>query len=381
MVLGSGLNGMLSSIGLCQAGLSVLVVEKREEILPGVEERVFAISKKSKDIIEPLKIWDDNIGSAPIKHIMIHDRDSYSYIHYDHALVCEEPMGYVVEARELAKSIKKHIQFDVVTSDSCESVATRDGFAEVRLHSGNIIKTRLVVCGEGKNSSLRSVLSIKTINYDFQQSCLICNVNHKKNHCDTAIEHFFPGGPLAVLPMKGGFSSSIVLTEKSYIAEMLCKLSTEEFKKELEKKCSYFLGDIEVASRIHCFRISMVFSEKQYKGRVILLGDAWHAIHPIAGQGLNLGIRDSNVLVDVIKKYHMLGSDIGQEFVLKEIENRRLLDNFSMLFATAGINYIFARNSSLIKMGRRAIMSVVEMSPYIKKKLIEHAMGMSPISA
>ena len=380
IVLGGGFNGVLCGIGLSRSGLSVLLVEKKEEILLGVEERVFALSKKSKSILEELDIWSDHLGCAPINHIMIYDGSSCSYVHYDYALVGSQPMGYIVEAKELAKSIRDKIGFDVVTSDIYESIATKGGFIELRLSSGTMLRSRLVVCCEGKNSPLRDIMSIKTMKYDFNQSCFTCNVQHTKHHYNTAIEHFFPGGPFAVLPMRGGFTSSIVMTERSDVAEMLCKVPTQEFQIELEKKCSSFLGNVEITSGIHCFKISMVFSEKQYKGRVILLGDSYHAIHPIAGQGLNLGIRDVNVLVDVIRKYNSLGSDIGHEFILKEIENRRLLDNFSMSLITTGMNYVFTRSSTLIKIARRAIMSMVEMSPHVKKALIEHAMGISSIS-
>ena len=381
IVLGGGFNGVMCGVGLSQSGLSVLLVEKKEEILPGIEERVFALSKKSRCILEGFDIWNDNLGCSPIEHIVIYDGDSCSYVHYDHALVGNEPMGYIVEAKELAKSIKEKIRFDIVTSDVYESITTRGGFTELRLISGTMLRSRLVVCCEGKNSLLRDIMSIKTMHYDFKQSCFVCNVHHTKQHYNTAIEHFFPGGPFAVLPMKGGFTSSIVMTERSDIAAMLCKIPTKEFQIELEKKCSAFLGDIEITSGVHCFGISMVFSEKQYKERVILLGDSYHAIHPIAGQGLNLGIRDINVLVDVIKKYNNFGSDIGHEFILKEIENRRLLDNFSMSLMTTGMNYVFTRSSTLIKIIRRALMSIVEMSPYVKKALIKHAMGISSISS
>ncbi|CEG20958.1 FAD-dependent monooxygenase [Anaplasma phagocytophilum] len=379
VILGGGINGVLCAIGLSHKDISVLVVEERDVILDGNQGRVYAFSKSSKEILENFSVWNDGIRSSPIDHIMIYDGNSCSSVHYDRVLVDDQPMGYVVEASEIAKFMHQKLNFDVITSSSCKLFTVKDGFAEIYLSCGKKIYTKLVVCAEGKNSRFRNSLSLKTINYAFGQGFIVCNINHSKHHRNTAIEHFCINGPFAILPMYGGYSSSIVLTEKYEMAQLIQNLPIEEFTKLLQEKCSDFLGKIEVNSKINCYKTSMSLLKKIFINRAIIIGDAAHAIHPIAGQGLNLGMRDVGILVEIIEKYHKLGSDIGQKFILQEIDNRRLLDNVSMSFVCTGINSIFSNDSAILKVARRAAMSVVEMSPTLKKILMSHAMGISSI--
>ncbi|WP_081265405.1 FAD-dependent monooxygenase [Anaplasma phagocytophilum] len=379
VILGGGINGVLCAIGLSHKDISVLVVEERDAILDGNQGRVYAFSKSSKEILENFSVWNDGIRSSPIDHIMIYDGNSCSSVHYDRVLVDDQPMGYVVEASEIAKFMHQKLNFDVITSSSCKLFTVKDGFAEIYLSCGKKIYTKLVVCAEGKNSRFRNSLSLKTINYAFGQGFIVCNINHEKHHRNTAIEHFCTNGPSAILPMYGGYSSSIVWTEKYEMAQLIQNLPIEEFTKLLQEKFSDFLGKIEVNSKINCYKTSMSLLKKIFINRAIIIGDAAHAIHPIAGQGLNLGMRDVGVLVEIIEKYHKLGSDIGQKFILQEIDNRRLLDNVSMSFVCTGINSIFSNDSAILKVARRAAMSVVEMSPTLKKILMSHAMGISSI--
>ncbi|EOA61619.1 ubiquinone biosynthesis hydroxylase, UbiH/UbiF/VisC/COQ6 family protein [Anaplasma phagocytophilum str. ApWI1] len=379
VILGGGINGVLCAIGLSHKDISVLVVEERDAILDGNQGRVYAFSKRSKEILENFSVWNDEIRSSPIDHIMIYDGNSCSSVHYDRVLVDDQPMGYVVEASEIAKFMHQKLNFDVITSSSCKLFTVKDGFAEIYLSCGKKIYTKLVVCAEGKNSRFRNSLSLKTINYAFEQGFIVCNINHSKHHRNTAIEHFCTNGPFAILPMYGGYSSSIVWTEKYEMAQLIQNLPIEEFTKLLQEKCSDFLGKIEVNSKINCYKTSMSLLKKIFINRAIIIGDAAHAIHPVAGQGLNLGIRDVGILVEIIEKYHKLGSDIGQRFILQEIDNRRLLDNVSMSFVCTGINSIFSNDSAILKVARRATMSVVEMSPTLKKILMSHAMGISSI--
>ncbi|WP_080943775.1 FAD-dependent monooxygenase [Anaplasma phagocytophilum] len=369
VILGGGINGVLCAIGLSHKDISVLVVEERDAILDGNQGRVYAFSKRSKEILENFSVWNDEIRSSPIDHIMIYDGNSCSSVHYDRVLVDDQPMGYVVEASEIAKFMHQKLNFDVITSSSCKLFTVKDGFAEIYLSCGKKIYTKLVVCAEGKNSRFRNSLSLKTINYAFEQGFIVCNINHSKHHRNTAIEHFCTNGPFAILPMYGGYSSSIVWTEKYEMAQLIQNLPIEEFTKLLQEKCSDFLGKIEVNSKINCYKTSMSLLKKIFINRAIIIGDAAHAIHPVAGQGLNLGIRDVGILVEIIEKYHKLGSDIGQRFILQEIDNRRLLDNVSMSFVCTGINSIFSNDSAILKVARRATMSVVEMSPTLKKFL------------
>ncbi|MGN7678852.1 MAG: FAD-dependent monooxygenase [Anaplasma sp.] len=379
VILGGGVNGVLTGVGLAQCGISSAIIEQKQDLLSNLENRVFAISKKSKDIFTRFGVWQP--CDAPIKDILIFDGNCSSLVHYDHRTVSEEPMGYIVSGGELSSVLRTKVHtFDKFTSASCTSVETRNGFSEVTLSDGRKLATMLVICAEGKNSKFRAMAAIETLHYDYGQSCITCNIKHGKHHRNTAVEHFFHGGPFAILPMSGGHKSSIVWTEKSEIAALLAKLPPHEFEAELRKKCVEHLGEnVSVDGEVFCYPISMTLAKTQRARRALLVGDAFHCIHPIAGQGLNMGIRDIGDTVEILGKYYSLGSDIGQDFVLREIEDCRLLDNFSMSAATTGTNAIFSSRSTVFKAVRTVIMAAVEMSPLVKKKLISHAMGISAI--
>ncbi|MGN7661232.1 MAG: FAD-dependent monooxygenase [Anaplasma sp.] len=377
VILGGGVNGVLAGAGLAQCGISSAIVEQKQDLLGNLENRVFAVSKKSKDIFTHFGVWQP--CDAPIKDILIFDGNCSSSVHYNHRTVGEEPMGYIVSGGELSSMLRTKVhKLDKFTSSSYTSVAMRDGFLEVTLSDGKKLTAMLVICAEGKNSKFRAMAAIETLYYDYGQSCITCNVKHSEHHRNIAVEHFFQGGPFAILPMGGGHKSSIVWTEKSEIAALLAKLPPHEFEAELRKKCTEHLGkNVSVDGEVLCYPISMTLAKTQYARRALLVGDAFHCIHPIAGQGLNIGIRDIGATVEILGKYNSLGSDIGQDFVLQEIEDCRFIDNFSMSVATTGTNAIFSSRSTVFKVVRTAIMTAVEMSPLVKKELISHAMGIS----
>ncbi|MDB1135474.1 FAD-dependent monooxygenase [Candidatus Anaplasma sp. TIGMIC] len=377
IVIGGGINGVLCAIGLEKAGVSTVVLEERDSLLSNMKDRVFAIARRSKEILEFYGVWEEKAGYGKIDHIMIYDEGGCTSVHYDKKFVDNMPMGYVVEAEELAKDIKKGIRFDYITSSPYETLTRSGGFAEVSLADGTKLKASLVICADGKASKLRKLLDMPAIDYNFGQSCIICNIRHGRNHSNTAIEHFYPSGPFAILPMGGGFTSSIVWTEKTITAEKL--FNSDNFERELEKKCSFFLGKLELASERKIFNISMSFLKKQFSDRVIFMGDAAHTIHPLAGQGLNLGIREGMAISNILGKYNKLGTDLGQKFILQEIENSRILDNLSMAAVTTITNSLFSSNSLIRKVIRRAAMSIVDMSPLLKRKLMTHAMGISKL--
>ncbi|WP_236822832.1 FAD-dependent monooxygenase [Anaplasma platys] len=379
VIFGGGILGVACAIGLAHNGVSVLLVEKKEEILLNNDDRVFAVSQRSKKILEELSGWSSDHENAPIEHIMIYDEDGPAQVHYDHALVGPEPMGYVVKASELARVLQKNVSFEVNCKKECIDLIFRNDGVELTLSGGKKIRTYIVICADGKNSSLRKKIVVKELTHDFKQSCLVCNVEHEKNHNNTAIEHFYKTGPFAMLPMQGGKKTSIVWTENTKTAKVLEKLSRSEFTMALQKKCGYHLGQIELKSDVACFPISLMLSSKQVVRNVIFLGDAAHSIHPIAGQGLNLGIRDVSAVIEIIKKYKETGSDLGRTFILKEIEERRALDNTSMAMITSFMNNVFSSDLLILKLTRRIAMAAVEMSPTIKRKLIAHAMGLGEI--
>ncbi|MGL9718471.1 MAG: 2-octaprenyl-6-methoxyphenyl hydroxylase [Wolbachia sp.] len=378
IISGGGLLGLITAIGLSNDSVSVAVIEKNS--LPRVidDNRTFAISQGSKKILEKLGIWQFIEGEAePILDICILDGNSPITVHYDHKIVSEEPMGYVVDNITIWDAINNNFlnKLNIYSQRSYKTIACDAGYVEVTLDNNQKLMSSLLICAEGKNSKLPELFSMPIIKFDYKQSCLVCNVKHELHHQNLAVERFFPGGPFANLPMKGGYTSAIVLTEKPEISKMLMNLSEEEFTTELKKRFGSYLGEIKLEGKRKLYPLSFAFAKRMYKSRVLLIGDAAHSIHPVAAQGLNLGIRDAESAIKQITAAKIAGIDVGSSYLLKKISRDRYFDNFTMAFATDGLNRIFSNRIFCAKALRNLGLMVVENSDFLKKRLIRHAMG------
>lgn len=375
IISGGGLLGLITAIGLSCDSVSVAVIEKNS--LPRVvdDNRAFAISQGSKKILEKLGIWQFIESEAePILDICILDAVT---VHYNHKMVGEEPMGYVINNATIWNAINNNFlnKLNIYSPHSYKTIACDSGYVEVILDNNQELISSLLICAEGKNSKLPELFSIPTVKFDYKQSSIVFNVKHELHHQNLAVERFFPGGPFAILPMKGGYTSSIVWTEKSGISKMLMDLSEEEFIIELKKRFGSYLGKIKLEGERKLYPLSFVFAKKLYKGRVLLIGDAAHSIHPVAGQGLNLGIRDVESVIKHIVAAKASGIDVGSSYLLKKISRNRYFDNFTMALATDGLNRMFSNRIFCAKALRNLGLIAVENSNFLKKRFIRHAMG------
>ncbi|MDX5462461.1 MAG: 2-octaprenyl-6-methoxyphenyl hydroxylase [Wolbachia endosymbiont of Tetragnatha montana] len=375
IISGGGLLGLITAIGLSCDSVSVAVIEKNS--LPRVvdDNRAFAISQGSKKILEKLGIWQFIESEAePILDICILDTVT---VHYNHKMVGEEPMGYVINNATIWNAINNNFlnKLNIYSPHSYKTIACDSGYVEVILDNNQELISSLLICAEGKNSKLPELFSIPTVKFDYKQSSIVFNVKHELHHQNLAVERFFPGGPFAILPMKDGYTSSIVWTEKSGISKMLMNLSEEEFIVELKKRFGSYLGKIKLEGERKLYPLSFVFAKKLYKGRVLLIGDAAHSIHPVAGQGLNLGIRDVKSVIKHIVAAKASGIDVGSSYLLKKISRNRYFDNFTMALATDGLNRMFSNRIFCAKALRNLGLIAVENSNFLKKSFIRHAMG------
>lgn len=375
IISGGGLLGLITAIGLSCDSVSVAVIEKNS--LPRVvdDNRAFAISQGSKKILEKLGIWQFIESEAePILDICILDAVT---VHYNHKMVGEEPMGYVINNATIWNAINNNFlnKLNIYSPHSYKTIACDSGYVEVILDNNQELISSLLICAEGKNSKLPELFSIPTVKFDYKQSSIVFNVKHELHHQNLAVERFFPGGPFAILPIKDGYTSSIVWTEKSGISKMLMDLSEEEFIIELKKRFGSYLGEIKLEGERKLYPLSFVFAKKLYKGRVLLIGDAAHSIHPVAGQGLNLGIRDVESVIKHIVAAKASGIDVGSSYLLKKISRNRYFDNFTMALATDGLNRMFSNRIFCAKALRNLGLIAVENSNFLKKRFIRHAMG------
>jgi 2-octaprenyl-6-methoxyphenol hydroxylase len=375
IISGGGLLGLITAIGLSCDSVSVAVIEKNS--LPRVvdDNRAFAISQGSKKILEKLGIWQFIESEAePILDICILDAVT---VHYNHKMVGEEPMGYVINNATIWNAINNNFlnKLNIYSPHSYKTIACDSGYVEVILDNNQELISSLLICAEGKNSKLPELFSIPTAKFDYKQSSIVFNVKHELHHQNLAVERFFPGGPFAILPIKDGYTSSIVWTEKSGISKMLMDLSEEEFIIELKKRFGSYLGKIKLEGERKLYPLSFVFAKKLYKGRVLLIGDAAHSIHPVAGQGLNLGIRDVESIIKHVVAAKASGIDVGSSYLLKKISRNRYFDNFIMALATDGLNRMFSNRIFCAKALRNLGLIAVENSNFLKKRFIRHAMG------
>ncbi len=381
VISGAGINGIITAIALNQLSVSIALIDKNKILSSIPKDRVFALSRKSQEILDKFNIWNNIKEHCPILDILIKDEDSSVFTHYDYKSVSDNPMGYIVESKFLCDAFKKHIKkINLYSECTYNSVNITNDLVRIELTNNTTLVTSLLISAEGKNSKLRQIFDIPSINHDYSQSSIICNVKHTNNHNNLAIEHFFHGGPFAILPMYDGYKSSVVWTNKTHISEMFMKLSKQDFMAELEKKCAPYLNDIRLDSEIKCFPLHLMFAKCLYKNRLVLIGDAAHSIHPIAGQGLNLGIRDIEKLVNNIKSAKQYGIDIGSLYILKNFSYDRYFDNLSMAVLTTCIDGIFSRKSCIAKIVRRSGLFIVQNSETIKSYMIKHAMGIGKLN-
>ncbi|GFR20697.1 ubiquinone biosynthesis monooxygenase COQ6, mitochondrial [Trichonephila clavata] len=268
IISGGGLLGLITAIGLSCDSVSVAVIEKNS--LPRVidDNRAFAISQGSKKILEKLGIWQFLEGEAePILDICILDGNSPIAVHYNHKMVGEELMGYVINNATIWNAINNNFlnKLNIYSPHSYKTIACDSGYVEVILDNNQELISSLLICAEGKNSKLPELFSIPTVKFDYKQSSIVFNVKHELHHQNLAVELFFPGGPFAILPMKDGYTSSIVWTEKSGISKMLMNLSEEEFIVELKKRFGSYLGEIKLEGERKLYPLSFVFAKKLYK--------------------------------------------------------------------------------------------------------------------
>ncbi|BET36224.1 2-octaprenyl-6-methoxyphenyl hydroxylase [Wolbachia pipientis] len=378
IISGSGLIGLITAIGLSNDSVSVAVIEKNSLPRAVDDNRAFAISQGSKKILEKLGIWRLLEGETePILDICILDGDSPFTVHYDHKMVGEEPMGYVIKSAIIWNAINKNFlhKLNIYSPRSYKTISCDEGYMEVTLDNDQKLISSLFICAEGKNSRLPELFSIPMIKFDYKQNSMVFNVKHELHHQNLAVERFFPGGPFAILPMKGGYTSSIVWTEKCEISKMLMSLSEEEFVIELKKRFGSYLGEIELEGERRFYPLSFSFARKLHKNRILLIGDAAHSIHPVAGQGLNLGMRDVESVIRQITAAKSSGIDVGSNYLLKKISYDRYFDNFTMALATDGLNRIFSNRILCAQVLRNLGLMVVENSDFLKKSFVRHAMG------
>jgi 2-octaprenyl-6-methoxyphenol hydroxylase len=397
-VVGAGLNGSLLALAAGEAGLDTALIDRvplQSLTEAGFDGRTTAIAYTSQRMFKALGVWDDLVPYAePILDIRISDaghdgRPSPLFLHFDHREAAEHeqdvaPMGWIVENRFLRAALLRRLQscpkVELVAPDEALDTARGPDKVEIKLKSGRNLAARLVASAEGRFGTMREDAGIGARAWSYDQIAIVLVARHERPHRGVAQEKFLPGGPFAILPMTdseaGEHRSSIVWTEKANIAKRLLELDGPRFQAEFARRFGDYLGHVEPVGPRWWYPLGLVHAERYIDERMVLVGDAAHGIHPIAGQGYNLGVRDIAALVEVLIDAKRLGLDIGAADTLERYASWRRTDNLTMVAATDILNRLFSNDIKPLRLARDVSLAAVNRVPPLRRFFVRHAMGM-----
>ncbi|HEV8027933.1 MAG TPA: UbiH/UbiF/VisC/COQ6 family ubiquinone biosynthesis hydroxylase [Stellaceae bacterium] len=382
IVVGGGLTGLTLGIACAGAGVEVAVIDRESPatmLAEPFDGRTTAIAHGSQQVLEAIGLWRRVAeGAEPIREIRVADGGSPLFLHYDHRELGDAPLGYIVENRKLRQALMAEAaslpRLRHLAPAAVERVEREEARAVAHLADGGRVTGALVAACDGARSPLRGAAGIKTIAWNYPQVSIVCTVRHALPHRGVAVEHFLPGGPFAILPMTGN-RSSIVWTESAALAPALLALDEADFMQELGRRFGDYLGALALEGPRWSHPLSLLHAERYAAPRLALVGDSAHVIHPIAGQGFNLGIRDVAVLAELIVDARRLGLDIGGALLLERYERWRRFDNVMLAAVTDGLNRLFSNALPGITLARDLGLAAVDRLPPVKRFLMRHAMG------
>ena len=387
LLIGGGMAGMTLGNALAGAGVATVVVDSSppEGLLDaGYDGRASAIAWGSAQVFKGIGLWP-YLGSeaGPILDIRVADGTiergpSMLFLHYDHTDIGDEPFGYMIENRATRRGLFAQAKgLEALELLAPARVATLDRSAagvEAELEDGTRIRARLAVGAEGRQSPTRESAGIAVSHLDYNQTAIVCTVAHEYEHNGVAVEYFLPSGPFAMLPMTDR-RMNIVWTERSEQTPGFMALDDSAFLAELRLRFGDWLGEIELTGPRFAYPLSLQHAARYTDRRLALIGDAAHGIHPIAGQGLNLGLRDVAALAEAIMDTRRLGLDIGGSDVLRRYERWRRFDTVLLAGVTDALNRLFSNDIAPVRLARDFGLAAVDRLPPLKKFLMRHAMG------
>lgn len=388
-IVGGGLNGPALALALAQAGFRVTVIDALTQKVrknAAFDGRAYALALTSVRLLRAIGIWDRVEDKAqPMLDIKVSDGragegPSPFFLHFDHAEIEEGPMGHMLEDRHLRRAFLEalegtggitHISGDTVINQS----VTSDGVT-LTLDSGKTLSSRLVVGSDGRSSGTARRAGIQRTGWDYGQTALVAALEHDLPHHGTAHQFFMPSGPLAILPLPGNVSS-IVWSENDKTAAAFTALSDADFMQVLRPRFGDFLGDIRLKGARYSYPLGLTIANSFVADRLALVGDAAHGVHPLAGQGLNAGLRDVGALVQVIREARQRGEDIAAPDVLARYQQWRRFDTTTLAMATDLTNRLFSNDNPFLRVARDLGMGAINAMPGLRRTFIREAAGLT----
>lgn len=389
LIAGGGLNGSALALALASGGLTVGLIDptpRDRRAAPDFDGRGYALALTSVRLLGALGLWEGLAErSQPILEIKVSDGragegPSPMVLHFDHAEIEEGPMGHMVEDRHLRPALLDAIDAEPritqITGPTVVAQDERDGSIVATLSDGRTVSAGVLVGCDGKTSSVASRAGIRRTGWRYGQTALVTSVEHDKPHEGIAHQFFMPEGPLAILPLPSN-RSSIVWTERTERAGRINALDDAGYLAVLRPRFGDFLGDIRLVGDRFTYPLQLSLANVFVAPRVALVGDAAHAVHPIAGQGLNAGLKDVAALAEILTDAHRRGEDIGRIDVLERYQRWRRFDVATLALATDGFNRLFSNDNPLLRFVRDLGLAAVNALPEMRRGLIREAAGLT----
>jgi 2-octaprenyl-6-methoxyphenol hydroxylase len=387
LIAGGGLVGLPLGIALAKGGLRVAVADaapQARRLDPRFDGRVSALAYASVRMLAALGVWEHLAPHAqPIHEILVTDgaigrAPSPFSLHFDAQEVGTNALGHIAENRHIRLALQEAAAatpgLELIAPSAVKSVTVEDGRASAILADGPAIAAPLVIAADGRDSPLREQMGIGKVGWSYPQTGIVATVEHERPHNGVAYEHFLPAGPFAILPLPGN-RSSLVWTETKARAPGLLALDEAGFNTELARRFGAHLGKVKAGGPRWSYPLSFHIARDFVAPRFALAGDAAHGIHPIAGQGLNLGIKDAAALAEVLLDAARLGRDIGALDVLRRYERWRRFDSFALAASTDALNRLFSNDLAPIRALRDIGLGIVDSIGPARRFFMRHAGG------
>jgi 2-octaprenyl-6-methoxyphenol hydroxylase len=389
IIVGGGLNGCAAALALAQIGQGVILIDAQpKEILadPAFDGRGYALALTSKNMLNVLGIWADVAeNSCPMLDIKVSDGRAGEgagpfFVHFDHTEIEEGPMGYMLEDRFLRQALLqaigkspaiRHLDQTTVVDQTIDA-----GGVSVELADGKILSAKLLIGCDGRKSQVAARAGIKRSGHDYNQTSLVCAIKHELSHNNTAHQFFMPSGPLAILPLNDN-TSSIVWTETTERAAEITAMNDTDYMACLRPCFGDFLGEISLKGGRFSYPLNLTLADRFVDHRLALVGDAAHGVHPLAGQGLNLGLRDIAALTEVLANAARRGEDIGTINVLQRFQQWRRFYTSASVVSTTAINTLFSNDNPLLRTMRDLGLGMVNATPNLRRGLMRQAAGLT----
>jgi 2-octaprenyl-6-methoxyphenol hydroxylase len=395
-IAGGGMAGLTLALALDQAGLDVTVADVQAPsttLAQHFDGRAFAIAFASFRMWKALGLGPDLEPVAqPIEQILVTDGrpmggvrpggPSLLHLHFDREEISPgpdgEPLGYMLENRyirlALDKAVRERSRVRVIAPMGVAQMAADGAGATVRLNDGRTVRAGLVIGCDGRNSLMRRQAGIRTVGWPYPVTAIVCTVAHEKSHGGTAHEFFLPEGPFAILPLVGN-RANVVWMEKHAVSRALLAMPEADFLAELKRRFGDFLGEVRLEGPRFGYPLSLQIAERMIAPRLALAGDSAHGVHPIAGQGLNMGLKDVAALAEVIADAAGLGLDLGDKHVLERYQRWRRLDNVAMGIATDVFDRLFSNDFGPLRVARGLGLALVNRVGPARRFFMTYAGG------